>query len=321
MDIKYTNIKNKLFEDAKRCVRLCMHQNCSKNAIKSHVLQKNGILNTIAENGHIMEFGIHPFDANLFKFKKVGLDNINNPFIFMGFCQEHDTSIFESIEKNQANYHEYKNQLLVNYRGLLNEKRKKEILIDWNNSRLLHDELKGQEDADKLKEEIQGYELANEDCKYLIDKMEEDLFLQKDTKNFIFHTKSISKIPICCSAVFTYETTDEINEMRENEPLTYIFLTIFPLETETLFIVGYSVDRQHKCQNYIDDMLSKTENELLELLSSILIGQIETWITSVSFYEENLKPIQNQLIDIINNVVLQRTNEREGLSINIFKKQ
>jgi hypothetical protein len=77
----------------------CMAETCEKIAINSHLLQKNGILGNLVEDGHLVQ--IKPND--LFKiehggfvtFKTIGIDQVIS---YPLFCNEHDTTIFRSIE-------------------------------------------------------------------------------------------------------------------------------------------------------------------------------------------------------------------------------
>lgn len=110
-----------------------MFHNCKKQAIKSHVLQKNGILKEISVKRHLIQLvSPNPFqmqEKGLFDFKSIG---INNVYTFPGFCQNHDTSLFKSIESNEDLKFNNKNQqALFSYRGLCQEIRRKEISIEW----------------------------------------------------------------------------------------------------------------------------------------------------------------------------------------------
>ena len=67
---------------------------CSEKVIKAHSIQKNKILNRIAENGMLISSGI---GKTLFtkEFEKIGISSAST---FFGFCNYHDTIIFSEIE-------------------------------------------------------------------------------------------------------------------------------------------------------------------------------------------------------------------------------
>lgn len=106
----------------------CLEPTCDKEAINSHLLQRNGILSTITEKGHLIE--IRPID--LFKWKKnqpmleFKLIGINSAISLPLFCNYHDSSLFKNIESRTISFYLYENQLLFSYRTLCAELRKKE---------------------------------------------------------------------------------------------------------------------------------------------------------------------------------------------------
>ena len=57
-DINFREIKNKLNKIERHIENEkwpCLHPDCQASAINSHLLQRNGILNNVAENGHLCE--------------------------------------------------------------------------------------------------------------------------------------------------------------------------------------------------------------------------------------------------------------------------
>ncbi len=107
--------------------RTCFKEGCSKKAIHSHILQKNGVLDRICEDRHLAEYVNTPFDTQAtFGFKKSGK---KEAFKFKGFCYSHDNSIFSDIEKQDFNLINYHHLILFSYRALVSEIRKNEIAL------------------------------------------------------------------------------------------------------------------------------------------------------------------------------------------------
>ena len=120
--------------------RICFNPGCKEIAINSHILSKNGIIRSISQNKHLylVDNSRYLFQQKL-RFNKIG---INDALTFKGFCQKHDNEIFRSIEQNSdINFSNYSTQLLLSYRGILNELRKKEILIDVYNTMRKNEEV------------------------------------------------------------------------------------------------------------------------------------------------------------------------------------
>ena len=76
---KITSILQKLFKAEQERKRICIHPGCENPAIKSHILQKNGIINKIAEKNHVMwhESNFMSLTPDrLFEFKKKGINQV-----------------------------------------------------------------------------------------------------------------------------------------------------------------------------------------------------------------------------------------------------
>lgn len=55
MDKKGLVIISTIENNVKKIKFKCSEQGCSEHAINSHLLQKNGVLNTISDNGHLIQ--------------------------------------------------------------------------------------------------------------------------------------------------------------------------------------------------------------------------------------------------------------------------
>lgn len=84
-----TAFDNDLENKAKFCF---IGNDCDREIIKSHSIQKNGELSLIAENGKVFHYKHHKEDI-------LEVD-INQASAFKGFCHKHD-QIFEPIDKKQ----------------------------------------------------------------------------------------------------------------------------------------------------------------------------------------------------------------------------
>lgn len=113
-----------IFKNARTKKHKCLL--CDEYAINSHLLQKNGILNFISYNNHIIQIKANDF----FKADKEGIIDIkeigiNNAMSYPLFCNSHDTNVFAPIETEEHNLNSYRSHLLFSYRSLCAEIRKK----------------------------------------------------------------------------------------------------------------------------------------------------------------------------------------------------
>ena len=130
----------------------CIVDDCNEQSTNSHLLQKNGILNNIAEEGHVIE--LKPTDTyrrnakipNI-EMKSVG---IKKALSLKLFCKKHDDAIFKEIETHPLSFDNYRTHLLLSYRVVCAEIRKKEVTFE-NFKRILNaNTLKGRIETQEI---------------------------------------------------------------------------------------------------------------------------------------------------------------------------
>ena len=98
IQIKFNQEVSRLYRDCrfKKCV-FPDKTNCSEQVIKAHSIQRNKILNRIAENGMLVSADVQ---NTLFtkEFEKIGISSAST---FFGFCSFHDTNLFSEIENKE----------------------------------------------------------------------------------------------------------------------------------------------------------------------------------------------------------------------------
>lgn len=302
---------------ASKIQRKCCFPDCKNLAINSHILQKNGILTQISNNGHIYVLRGDFLNPNLFFFKKSGL---NTTYTFKGFCMEHDKSIFRPIEDFEIDYEDYNSQLLFAYRTILNERRKKEMLIDSKHLQLKDNQLYDSIDISITKQLIAQERLAIKDIAYYEHLAFNDM--QNGTENFIFKTRYTQKADICLASYFSYETTIQrekkiFNTGNDYELLTGIFISYFPLEEENVLMMGYAKSMEHICGEYVSNFFEIDESTLFRKISNLLLGRCEEWACSEHFYQNKIQPREEL---IINHVIksIGSLDENIESSFNIF---
>lgn len=318
------NILSTLDKRSKQASRKCLFKNCQNSAIKSHLLQKRGIINQIAKGNHVWELGMNRYKPNTFQFQKVGL---NDAFTFPGFCANHDSLIFKPIEVGNVDYTLYESQLLFSYRAIMNEKRKKEIMIDYNTRIYNSNQLRmylTDEYFDTIRESIDGNNDGIVDEEYY-----ESFFIENienpNKRDFSFLTFELPKVELCSSAVFSYETTHEINYMlryesyKATKPLTEIYFNLLPVKDRTIVIIGCLTERKPLCWDYIENFKQQNPYDSLKLISDLLLCQVENWLCSENMYQNNLKLREKEIIRITHESI-RHMDERRKLNFNLFEK-
>jgi len=300
--------------------RKCFESDCDSFAIDSHLLQKNGIINRIAEDRHVYEFAYSTFTIPYhLQFQRRG---INKVFSFKGFCPIHDNQIFSPIEKTDFELTSNQNQLLFAYRSLVNEFRKKEIVVEYYTSLLTDPQ--NPIPRQLLQESIQGQNMGIQDGFKVLELLKANIHDPQNTQ-FIFYSRQLPRIDICACGVYTFETSNEINSLfytkdfRFFKPLTDVFLTFLPFENHSILSIGFINGYNKKCDEYYHDLFNnRTDQYVLHVLSDILVLQLENWITSKTFYYDKIHDRQDKIIKLLN-WAGKNMDERFKLKFNLFK--
>lgn len=112
---RYSELVNQVLRTAKLCIK--SDPNCTKDIIRAHSIQNNGILKQISQNGLVLALDamttvpvLYEPDVSLIKISR------KKATVFPGFCNHHDTKIFAPIEV-QPYIGSYEQHFLYAYRS------------------------------------------------------------------------------------------------------------------------------------------------------------------------------------------------------------
>lgn len=133
--------ESKRQRDRGRCLHFSDGVRCNE-IISAHSIQKRGQLGLIAENGHVYRFNADPStlrqtDDGMPQPKMIG---INKASAFLGFCKQHDNSLFELIDNEPLKPNKLQIALYA-YRCLCREYFVKENAVNVFRKFLNHPEL------------------------------------------------------------------------------------------------------------------------------------------------------------------------------------
>ncbi len=294
----------------------CIVAGCDQKAINSHLLQRHGILNHIVENGHCYELR----ETDVFSwtkdqppvaFKKCGLQNaISLPI----FCNHHDTELFKQIETDAADYVDYHNQLLLSYRTLCGEIRRKELVVERYKRYLNSNILKAyREDyLNILPGAINGNIVGLRDLYYYKDLLEIELVNPTDNFYFVHHTYPIKGL--YASSSFTIATAEETADTVE--VLDDCFGHVIPNGENTEFVFGYHKDHVN---DLILDFVNGWGGLDKEQLGERLTGWftlIESWGMAPNLYDRIRKDDLARYFELLENSFLcVRQNPKVGFNM------
>lgn len=320
-DKKLNSLIDKVFSKCLDSQRKCIVEGCTENAINSHLLQKNGIINLIAENQHVRQVSYDKFPDVKYKIKLVG---VNQALSFKGFCQSHDRALLKSIEHEVIDFDNYKSQLLLSYRALLKEYRDKEVMVDFF-TRILNSDLDGfTKDIEGIKTVILGNTYMMWDLEFDMKCIHEDL--HSEQLSFDFIVLSIPRIEICTSTAFSFTSlADNLvfknNSYKKEEPMPSVILNLIPTTVDSKFIIGYNKVNEKYLKDKIMGYKLLSESNLLKVISDMLIRNFEMWACSKSFYQKSIKPRELELTELLNLHVKEKQFSADPIRFNIFDEK
>lgn len=311
----------KSFEDCKiqaqRKIKKCFHPECNETSINSHILQRNGILSKIAEESHVIELQSNQFKNPSIFFKKIGL---KDAFSFYCFCNRHDSELFQTIEREEIDFNNYKNRLLFTLRTIYNEKFRKIVNIDMYKCLMTRRDL----DIDPFfwRTMMTNENLGLKD----IEKIEQLIWqdLNNSTESFTFKIREVELKEICLSAFYNYESTNELMtyEMlngKQKEDVINIFVNLFPYKDKSIFMMGYRKVDENEVLNYVEDFFTDEERQLETKITNLMMFQCETWIMSNSLYKKRIQG-DDEIFKDATSFATRNPDERNFFDLNIFSE-
>ena len=311
----------KAFHDCKskaiKEINVCFHPNCNAKSINSHILQKNGILSSIAEDGHVTEMQISKYNETEHFFKKVGL---NKAFSFNCFCKTHDTELFKTIELEEIDFSNYRNLLLFTLRTVYNEKFRKLVNVSMYKCLITnHSELF---DINILKGMLSQENLGITDLEKTENVIWKDL--NNGSESYVFKVREISKKDICLSAFYNYETSLELQQYirkhhKDKEDVTDIFVNIFPYKSKSIFMMAYKKENESEAKAYVNPFFTEKEKRLERRITNLMMFQCETWVVSNTFYNKRIEK-NKEAFSFAAWFSNENMNERKFFDLNIFQE-
>ena len=317
INIEFANILIACKKKAIKSITNCYHPNCNKKSINSHILQKNGILSTIADNNrHVWEMIINQFKEPHFQFKKTG---INDVYSFKCFCNEHDSNLFKKIEKGKIDFKDYESCLLFTLRTIYNEIFRKEVNLKLY--QCLHNKIPEKFDNPYFHEFVRQEDLGLKDLK----KEENDIWndINNGTKSFVFEHRHIPKIDACLSAFYNYDTSEEMQNYINKygvdmERISSIFINCFPYNNSSILLMGYNKKDEKKVKAYFYTFFREKEKFMQRYLTNLFLFRCETWVCSDTFHKKNISGVENIYADATK-FSMKELNERRIHPLNFFK--
>lgn len=334
---KETQLAEKIWWKTRNRPRKCFDSNCEELAIRSHYHQVHGVLNDLSSDDLVWGLGVVPkgkggYDKNYeYEFIRKSINHKGELTTFCGFCNKHDSKIFDKIENVKYKPYNYKSrevQLLHAYRGVCNELHKQEYNVQAVTSILANQNIKLIKQT-YLKEDLKG-KMKVRMTRYVKKQIEEDLY--NNTEHFIFEHFELPRIDICTTAIpGAMPEFDNLNASNWSywknivDNFKYIegsgatnFIILIPQNNSLNVIIG--TNKKKLFENFdLKKIASYTKEKKIAFISDLIVREIETWVISNKLYQE-WKEIgwDKKVIDEINRHK-PPTTILKATELNIFK--
>ena len=268
--------------------RTCLYQGCTREAVRNHLLQKNSVLTEFSKDSHIVELVVEDLPVVGWKFR--ARRGINRAFTFKGLCPAHDNDLFRPIESGQLDLQSQRAGVLLSYRALLNEIRKKEENVRWYDALL---------DDPTSRAEMQQWATWKRKCELVALNAMHGLRWQfeqwirgRSYSGLAVHSRVVRRLPICCSSLFCKPAAlavDEIETLlaRGDGAIGPVqFVTIFPRGAQTYIVVGVPGMMSRSFVGETAVLVDGSEAEVVRKVSDMLLTGIEDWACEPTWFEQ-----------------------------------
>lgn len=265
----------------------CCCRDCSKEAIKSHLLQRHPILVSIAdENNKVLQFEDNWEDARSGRWDLYSekLRGINDAFQYRLFCGEHDSALFKELERNNSIPSSKRDCLLLAYRAACSVRHQEERRMQFYEYRLQCNS-----------NEIDAAWLSN--SKAFVRRMDaviENLLraLDGEDESYMFRMIAMPYVQVAASDCIVDEDNYQAHIMDDEyrEPLNCCFVNLIPVNDRLLLLLGCDTrhDRNGKYKSIVSEFPANCDlpyQQFVETIWGILL-KCHNWCCSPKLLED-----------------------------------
>lgn len=251
-------------------IRQCIHPNkieCAKKIKKAHSIQNNKILTQIARDGEVIMAG---FEANEYTFKVIMKPKGRGvATTFSGFCDFHDSIVFNPIENNDYQGINQQNFLFA-YRAFAYEYHSKHEAFEVHKNTSVPPQPTSQFIADSV---AQGYKSSGDDLLYYKRVLDEAIIKEDyDIMNtVVLKFNGASKVAVCAGFYLEYNIKgNRLNDMASPNRPKMLMLNIFPQNNSTFALCSWLREDSEVYNSFKEQLLSLTPSEQLQFLNNLI---------------------------------------------------
>lgn len=306
-NIHFSILKSEINNSAvlKDCFLKGSLDNCSKNIINAHSLQRMGSLSILEANVNgnqciyaLTENIINPH-TGLLELKPIGKQKAST---FFGFCKTHDSLLFKPIEEyvESINLESDEHCFLLSFRAfaISYHRKKEDIKLFSNTNQSIIEKIKKYYNSDNIESMLEGSKLGLLDLephkKTLISAL-----LSKDyscLEVFTYEINHTAPIAMCMSTSPPYLFNGQPMNISIDPEYKYsdIMTSVIPLKNRTLIVLS-SLKSDPLGATYLDELYQMKDSALEKALSWHVLTNAENCFFSPKWYQK-LNPFQKHFI-------------------------
>lgn len=244
---------------------------CTETIVGAHSLQNNGVLNKIAEDGHVygMIFDIMKNNPSL-KFNRIGK---NKASTFLGFCNYHDKEYFSPIEDQEYEQSPLQNYLFA-YRAFCFERHRK-LRLKKSFTKLFQKHPQATRDL-RILNMYQAclLDLKDKDIEY---ERFKKIYEDEDYSNLVSFVKEVpfkvgftGTTAVAVNVDINGKETVDIYDYKESLFVPSLYISVIPKEQTSLIIVTRHIEDDCYRQLLLSLEEEKDEELVLKYISFCL---------------------------------------------------
>lgn len=277
----------------------CMEQGCNEFAIGSHSQQMGGQLKTLSEDGKVISIKRSLYDLYNGDFDRhptLEPIEISNASVFPGYCNKHDTKVFECIERNELKRYNFEQAATLFLRAISHEVAQKRTYFDANKKllkmcsryfdpnylRLLNDMQLGRE------------KLLSSDGKFYLEQASESVTAHELISTVWIKIDHVLPISICTVFSPIRNQNERMQDWMFGAPQKMCSLNIVPTPLGTHVVFSWLKVHDIYCdwlRNLENDMnlLEEVVNEIAICDSEDICFKPSYWNQIDAFTQEEIK--------------------------------
>lgn len=265
----------------------CCCPDCERVAIKSHLLQRHPVLQSITDEQHkLLQFEDNWEDArsgrwDLYAEKTRG---INDAMQYKLFCKKHDAELFKDLESRNSIPESKKDCLLLAYRAACSVRLQEEMRMHIYESKM------GQEPNEWNEAWLNNSKVFILRMNAVIDNLWKAT--QGEDDYYVFRMIAMPYIPVVASDCIVDEEDYQRHILDDNssKPFNYYFVSLIPDNERLLLLLGCDTrhDRDGEYSNIVTNFPADFDlpyQYFVETLWGILL-KCHTWCCSPKLAED-----------------------------------